>query len=712
MRAEYATMMAWKKAQLRAKAREQSAFKARARAIKANRLAYLRYLAAVKARRHAYGRKQAAIRSRRHAQLRAHGQLKAQNRAEAKASAAVKRLARATRIMRAALKVKLDAEKRLRQRTKARVHAERVANHHHRQAVRREHRAKAMYKRRLEAEKRYKLSLAKLLVARNAANKSLKLKLRAEMHAKRSIANDKRIVHRWGVKAVNATRLRVRAQRLAKIAHGKYVIALRLKNKALRQAKHAKVTAAKAHALMVHHRRQARKARRAMRVAYANMKKSEAHRNAMIRYWRKQVTRRNLAAKAAKRAVLLQRRAVKAYKVSVHLRKVAFAKRAAAIKRKAALVKDAKRWAVKAHGAHVRAKKMNILMIAAKKEMIKVRASYKLWVHKLRKAASDAAKKRAQEKVKQLKIQLAHRVRHHRTLLAKEKNLRAIWMKLRRANAVAKRAIVAVVRRTNHWRKVYKTQNDKRRRALRIRNHLINKAKIAARHMRIAIAAQKVANRRRQLAIKRHAKAVAFRNLQVRLRAKYEKMTKMYRHRYNVSIRFGKKQKAIAILHGRMALKHRRTHLAQMKIFKKQTGIRVHAKAMHARFVKKIQHWRRVAHGLKLRVIHYRAVTVRLARERRRVTLKMEDEHRRTMRAKRSIAVQTRLIKVYLRAARRNMIRRRALEASTRRAHLAVIAARKEHRRQVHLKRKMLARYAVLTARNLRNATIRVNRNK
>jgi hypothetical protein len=415
--------------------------------------------------------------------------------------------------MRAALRVKLAAEKRLRLRTKARKHAERVANHHHRQAVRREHRAKAMYKRRLDAQRRYKLSLAKLLVARNAANKSLKLKLRAEMHAKRSMANDKRIVHRWGVKAVNATRLRVRAQRLAKIAHGKYVIALRLKMKALRQAKHAKVTAAKAHALMVHHRRQARKARRAMRVAYANMRKSEAHRNAMIRYYKKMVIRKNIAAKASVRAVLLQRRAVKAWRVAVHLRKVAFAKRAAALKRKVHLVRDAKKWAIKAHGAHVRAKKMNILMIAAKKEMIKIRASYKLWVHRLRKAASAAAKKRAQEKVAQLKIQLAQRVRHHRALLVKEKNLRAIWLRLRKANAVAKRAIVAVVRRTNHWRKVYKTQNSKRIRALRIKAHLMNKAKTAKRHMRIAIAAQKAANRRRQLAIRRHVKAVAFRNL-------------------------------------------------------------------------------------------------------------------------------------------------------------------------------------------------------
>jgi hypothetical protein len=357
-----------------------------------------------------------------------------------------------------------------------------------------------------------------------------------------------------------------------------------------------------------------------MRVAYANMRKSEAHRNAMIRYYKKMVIRKNIAAKASVRAVLLQRRAVKAWKVAVHLRKVAFAKRAAAIKRKVVLVRDAKKWAVKAHGAHVRAKKMNILMIAAKKEMIKIRASYKLWVHRLRKAASAAAKKRAQEKVAQLKIQLAQRVRHHRALLVKEKNLRAIWLRLRKANAVAKRAIVAVVRRTNHWRKVYKTQNSKRIRALKIKAHLMNKAKTAARHMRIAIAAQKAANRRRQLAIRRHVKAVAFRNLQVRLRAKFEKMTKMYRHKYNVSIRFGKKQ--------------------------------------------------------------------------------------------RSIVVQTRLIKVYLRAARKNMIRRRALQASTRRAHLAVIAARKEHRRQVHLKRRMLARYAVLTARNLRNATIRVNRNK
>jgi hypothetical protein len=487
MRAEYATMMAWKKAQARAHRREKSAFVRRSKAIKANRDAYARYLLAVKARRHAYGRKQAAIRSRRHAQLVAAGQLKAQNKAEASAARAVSRLARATRIMRNNLRIKLAAEKRLRQQTKARKHAERVAFHHHRQAVRREKRARTMYARRLAAMRRFKLSLAKLRIARAAATKALRFKLHAQKAARISMARDKRIIHTWHVKARRATHLRLRAQRAARIAHGKYMIALRLKAIALRHAKIAKVTARKAHGLMVHHRRLARAARRAMRIAYASMKKAQVHKNRMIAYYKMHNKRRVIAHRNARLAIHRRNRAIHAWKISVHLRKVSYAKRAAAIKRKNAYIRDAKRWAIKAHSAHRSAKRMHVTMTASYKLMIHTRHQLTIWIRNLAKAASAAAKKRAHEKITQLRVQLAHRVKDHKIKLVKEKNLRAIWMRLRARVAHVRKLIVAVHKRINHWRSVYRTQKAKVIRALRIKAMLIRKAKIAARHMKLAI---------------------------------------------------------------------------------------------------------------------------------------------------------------------------------------------------------------------------------
>jgi hypothetical protein len=51
--------------------------------------------------------------------------------------------------------------------------------------------------------------------------------------------NDKKIIHVWGHKIVKATELRVAAQKSAKIAHAKYLEALKLKMVALKEMKAA-----------------------------------------------------------------------------------------------------------------------------------------------------------------------------------------------------------------------------------------------------------------------------------------------------------------------------------------------------------------------------------------------------------------------------------------------------------------------------------------
>jgi hypothetical protein len=60
-------------------------------------------------------------------------------------------------------------------------------------------------------------------------------------------------------------------------------------------------------------------------------------------------------------------------------------------------------------------------------------------------------------------------------------------MRLRARVAHVRKLIVAVYKRVNHWRSVYRTQKAKVIRALRIKAMLIRKAKIAARHMKLAI---------------------------------------------------------------------------------------------------------------------------------------------------------------------------------------------------------------------------------
>jgi hypothetical protein len=365
LRNAYSSMMSWKAHQKRMHRREHLALLRKRAAIRAHKAAYAAYKLAIKARRHAYAKKQAAIRARRNAQLMAGGALKAQNRAEAKAAASVLRLARATRMMRRALYLKIKAEKRLIRQTKMRKHAERVAFHHHRQAIRRERRAHAMYKLRLSAQIILKKSLRKLRISIHAARVALKNKRMAWKHARKSMANDRRIIHSWSVKIVHATRLRMKAQRSARIAHSRYLHALKLKLIALRQAKRAHFLSRKAHKWMVHHRRIARIARRAMRMAYILMKKALSHKHAMIRLYRIKVKARKWAQKRYRIAFRLKIKAIKAYRLSVYHRKIAYHKRAAAIKRKLILIAQSRHAIKIATRAHFRANKMKKSMQVA-----------------------------------------------------------------------------------------------------------------------------------------------------------------------------------------------------------------------------------------------------------------------------------------------------------------------------------------------------------
>merc|ERR1719199_2098445 len=100
--------------------------------------------------------------------------------------------------------------------------------------------------------------------------------------------------------------------------------------------------------------------------------------------------------------------------------------------------------------------------------MITVAHSYKIWIHKLKIAKDKAARKRAHEKVVQLRVQLAARRRDHHLKLIKERSLRAIWLKLRHANRVVRRKIAVMGKRINHWRLVYHRFNVKRIAARRL----------------------------------------------------------------------------------------------------------------------------------------------------------------------------------------------------------------------------------------------------
>lgn len=309
---------------------------------------------------------------------------------------------------------------------------------------------------RLAAQLRHKLSLVKLMKARAAAKLALKHKLVAEAHAEKSMAKDKLIIHTWHTKVVKATHLRMKAQKAAKIAHHKYLHALKLKTIALKEMKHAHETSIKAHALMVHHRRVARKARRAMRLAHVAMKKAIVHRDEMKAYFLKMEGEHKLAHIRLMKAKHEKKMAIKAYGLSVIARKDAEDKRNHAIERRIKLVKKAKHWVVKADKAHHAQKAMFVKMTHAKEAMMKVKVELSVQIKALKHAATEAAKKRAHAKVTMLKTQLNHRTVTFNLYVVKEKNMKAIWMKLRHANEHAKKMIAAMTKKVHHWRGVYK----------------------------------------------------------------------------------------------------------------------------------------------------------------------------------------------------------------------------------------------------------------
>ena len=92
--------------------------------------------------------------------------------------------------------------------------------------------------------------------------------------------------------------------------------------------------------------------------------------------------------------------------------------------------------------------------------------------------------------------------------------------------------------------------------------------------------------------------------------------------------------------------------------------------------------------------------------------MKAADHNRRTVRALAAAKVEKKKIVVYLTLAKKNHVKRVYFEMQAKKAMIALKKAKAEHKRQVVLKRKMLAHYAKLTAKNLRLATIKVTSEK
>jgi hypothetical protein len=91
------------------------------------------------------------------------------------------------------------------------------------------------------------------------------------------------------------------------------------------------VTSVKAHALMVHHRKGARIARRNMREAHASMKKAIVHRDEMKAYFIKMEKEHKLAQARLLKANLELKKSKIAYHLSVKETKDARAKKDAAV---------------------------------------------------------------------------------------------------------------------------------------------------------------------------------------------------------------------------------------------------------------------------------------------------------------------------------------------------------------------------------------------
>merc|ERR1740130_1493333 len=127
-------------------------------------------------------------------------------------------------------------------------------------------------------------------------------------------------------------------------------------------------------------------------------------------------------------------------------------------------------------------------------------------------------------------------------------------------------------------------------------------------------------------------------------------------------------------------------------------------------YVKRVAHFKRVARALKIKISHWKAVAARKAKEMRRVNQKVEDQEAKTKRAKAATKKAINLkIKFDLLSKEENRMKLHFMRlAKIARGHVKV--ARNEHRRQVKMKKDMLASYARITAKNLRKAKTTVRR--
>merc|ERR1711957_915883 len=126
-----------------------------------------------------------------------------------------------------------------------------------------------------------------------------------------------------------------------------------------------------------------------------------------------------------------------------------------------------------------------------------------------------------------------------------------------------------------------------------------------------------------------------------------------------------------------------------------------------AKLKKQLKH-RKLDH--KIKISHWKAVAARKAKEMRRVNQKVEDQEAKTKRAKAATKKAINLkIKFDLLSKKENRMKLHFMRlAKIARGHVKV--ARNEHRRQVKMKKDMLAKYARITAKNLRKAKSTVRR--
>merc|ERR1712160_148734 len=408
------------------------------------------------------------------------------------------------------------------------------------------------------------------------------------------------------------------------------------------------------------------------------------HRNLKNAFWKKMITARKAAHLRMDKAKRAKALAIKAWKLAVIKRKHAQNKRNGAIRAKIAMVKSMKKHIKKAINWAIKMKLKHKAMMKAKNIMLKLKVSLKKLIAEHAVMTSDAAKVRLGERIAKLKKQLKHRKLDHKNKTIKEKRARSIWVGQRKVNAAMKVKISKVVSRISKWKAVYYKESKIRKAAAKRMAHFKRDHKIVIGITKKAIKATKIAIAAKKLADNLHKKAVALHKKNVTLRKAAEKMTKLMKMQMAQAIANGRRQKKLAFKFGLKALAQRKIMIKMKLVYKKQNDVRGHAKQMHAKYVKRVAHFKRVARALKIKISHWKAVAARKAKEMRRVNQKVEDQEAKTKRAK----------------------------AATKKAiNLKIkfdLLSKKENRMKLHFMR--LAKIARITAKNLRKAKSTVRR--